>query len=148
MFFPKVDEAQEKAFSERLFFINKLREIIENTIIEVPKQEIVEQGANKPILEEVEVIQETPIATQSNTQLNPEEQPIEAVEETPVEKPKRILTFHCRYKGKTIEIVANNPYDAQLKAVPLLKANPKKSWEISVHLVAIDGVEQMQSTVF
>lgn len=66
----------------------------------------------------------------------------------PIEKPKPILTYHCIYKGKTIEIVANSPYDAQLKAVPLLKANPKKSWEISVHLVAIDGVEQLQSTVF
>ena len=75
---------------------------------------------------------------------------VEEVETQAVEtpKPKPILTYHCIYKGKTIEIVANSAYDAQLKAVPLLKANPKKSWEISVHLVAIDGVEQLQSTVF
>jgi hypothetical protein len=125
MFFPKVDEAQEKAFAERLFFINKLREIIENTIIEEPKKEIVEQIVNEPISEQVEV-----------------------TEETPIEKPKPILTYHCSYKGKSIEIIAKSMYDAQVKAVPLLKANPKKGWEVSVHLVAIDGVEQLQSTVF
>jgi hypothetical protein len=68
--------------------------------------------------------------------------------ETPAEQPKPILTYHCSYKGKSIEIIAKSAYDAQLKAVPLLKANPKKSWEVSVHLVAKDGVEQLQSTVF
>ena len=132
MFFPKVDEAQEKAFSERLFFVTKLREMVENTIIEVPKVEVVEQMVNEPISEEIEVAEET----------------VEVAEETPEEKPKPILTYHCSYKGKSIEIIAKSPYDAQLKAVPLLKANPKKGWEVSVHLVAIDGVEQLQSTVF
>ena len=148
MFFPKVNEAQEKELSQRLFFIEKLRELVENTIIEDSKQEVVEQGTNKPTFEEIFVTKEMPIVTESNDELKPLEETVEAVEETQTQKPKPILTFHCRYKGKTIEIVANSPYDAQLKAVPLLKANPKKSWEISVHLVAIDGVEQMQSTVF
>lgn len=132
MFFPKVDEAQEKAFSERLFFVTKLREMVESTIIEVPKVEVVEQMVNEPISEEIEVAEET----------------VEVAEETPEEKPKPILTYHCSYKGKSIEIIAKSMYDAQVKAVPLLKANPKKGWEVSVHLVAIDGVEQLQSTAF
>ena len=125
-------EAQQKAFSERLFFVTKLREMVENTIIEVPKKEFVGQMVDEPISEEIEVAEET----------------VEVAEETPEEKPKPILTYHCSYKGKSIEIIAKSPYDAQLKAVPLLKANPKKGWEVSVHLVAIDGVEQLQSTVF
>lgn len=83
-------------------------------------------------------------ASESNQEVVVEE----AETEIPAEKPKPILTYHCSYKGKSIEIIAKSMYDAQVKAVPLLKANPKKGWEVSVHLVAIDGVEQLQSTAF
>lgn len=126
MFFPKVDEAQEKAFLERLFFLKTLKELIENTIEEAPKEEVLQQIVSQPTSQEVIVAEETPTSI--------------AV--------KPILKYHCSYKGKSIEIIANSMYDAQLKAVPLLKANPKKGWEVSIHLISINGVEQLQSTVF
>ena len=126
MFFPKVDEAQEKAFLERLFFLKTLKELIENTIEEAPREEVLQQIVSQPTSQEVIVAEETPISI--------------AV--------KPILKYHCSYKGKSIEIIANSMYDAQLKAVPLLKANPKKGWEVSIHLISINGVEQLQSTVF
>ena len=77
MFLPKVNEAQEKELSQRLFFVEKLRELVENTMIEVPKEEIVEQMVNEPLSEDIEVVQETPIATESSTELEPEEQAVE-----------------------------------------------------------------------
>jgi hypothetical protein len=126
MFFPKVDEAQEKAFLERLFFLKTLKDLIENTIEEAPKEEVLQQIVSQPTSQEVIVAEETPTSI--------------AV--------KPILKYHCSYKGKSIEIIANSMYDAQLKAVPLLKANPKKGWEVSIHLISINGVEQLQSTVF
>jgi hypothetical protein len=126
MFFPKVDEAQEKAFLERLFFLKTLKELIENTIEEAPREEVLQQIVSQPTSQEVIVAEETPTSI--------------AV--------KPILKYHCSYKGKSIEIIANSMYDAQLKAVPLLKANPKKGWEVSIHLISINGVEQLQSTVF
>lgn len=130
IFFPKVDESQEKEFLERLLYTKKLRELVENEfeniVSEVVVEEVGEQVSDEPIAEEIQV-----------------------VEEVEVEKPvKPILTYHCSYKGKSIEIIANSMYDAQVKSIPLLKANPKKGWEVSVHLVAINGKEQLQSTVF
>jgi hypothetical protein len=113
-----------EAISSGALTLDRVKEIIESTGTEITQDILNLIGTNSEVLKPVEAVK--PVAP----------------------KPKPILTFHCSYKGKTIEIVANSPYDAQLKAVPLLKANPKKSWEISVHLVAIDGVEQLQSTVF
>jgi hypothetical protein len=113
--------------------------------------EIVFTYANSPtsvFTLKVDNISDIKIPTESETRLMQMLTKGESDAETPEEKPKPILTYHCSYKGKSIEIVAKSSYDAQLKAVPLLKANPKKGWEVSVNLVAIDGVEQMQSTVF
>lgn len=53
-------------------------------------------------------------------------------------------TYHAFYKTKKLEVTADTSYAAQLKAAALFKA--KKSYEVTVVLVALDGVPVYHST--
>jgi hypothetical protein len=55
-------------------------------------------------------------------------------------------TYHAFYRGKKIEIEAETSYKAQRLASVILKA--KKSWEVTVILVAKDGVEVVHTPDF
>ena len=52
--------------------------------------------------------------------------------------------YKAFYKGKTCEVQAATQYAAQLEAAKLLKA--KKSWEVSVALLDLNGTPYVHST--
>jgi len=143
IFLPVEDEAKNNEFMSRIQYLVKLNELIENGELLVEETVIVPEEV---IAVEEQIVEETPI----------EEKPIEPtkteekIEEVPVdETPKEdILTYHAFYKGKQIELEAKSMMDARNKAVPLLKANPKKAWEVTVVLVGKNGKELTQSTAF
>lgn len=59
---------------------------------------------------------------------------------------EKLNIYHCFYKGKKVEIVAPTAYEAQLFGAKKLKA--KKSWKVSVVLVAKDGKQVVHKPDF
>ena len=53
-------------------------------------------------------------------------------------------TYKAFYKGKSIELMADTPYVAQLEAAKQFKA--KKSWDVAIVLLAVGDREVVHST--
>lgn len=53
-------------------------------------------------------------------------------------------TYECFWKSKRITVEADTTYEAQLKAQQVFKA--KKSYEISVMLVALNGAQYVHDS--
>ena len=146
IFLPVEDEAKNNEFMSRIQYLVKLNELIENGELLVEETIIVPEEII-PIVEPiVEVVEETKVEEKPIEETSTEEK----IEEVPVEEtPKEdVLTYHAFYKGKQVELIAKSKFDAQNKAVALLKANPRKSWEVTVVLVGKNGKEIIHSTSF
>lgn len=131
IFLPVEDEAKNKEFMSRIQYLVKLNEVIENGELFVEETIIPEQvvSVEEPVIEVVEK---------------------NSIEEAPVEETTKedVLTYHAFYKGKQVELEAKSIIDARNKAILLLKANPKKAWEVNVVLVGKNGKEITHSTAF
>lgn len=55
-------------------------------------------------------------------------------------------TYKAFYKSQTIEVQANTSYEAQTKAAEQLKVKPKNSYQVTVMIVAKDGVQVTHKT--
>lgn len=53
--------------------------------------------------------------------------------------------YKAFYKNKSIEVQADTQYAAQLKAAALFKA--KKSWQVNVSLLELNGVPYFHTAV-
>jgi hypothetical protein len=51
--------------------------------------------------------------------------------------------YKCFYKGKSIIIYHNTPYEAQLLAQKIFKA--RKVWEVSVALCEVNGKQSLHT---
>jgi hypothetical protein len=54
--------------------------------------------------------------------------------------------YKAFYKGKTIEVMANSSYQAQLKAAQMFKV--KKAYEVTVVLCKVNGEQIIHNATF
>lgn len=146
IFLPVEDEAKNNEFMSRIQYLVKLNELIENGELIVEEAIVVPEEVVSVVEPIVEVVEESKVEEKPIEEISMEEK----IEEVPVEEtPKEdVFTYHAFYKGKQIELEGKSLLDARNKAVGLLKANPKKAWEVNIVLVGKNGKEITHSTSF
>ena len=146
IFLPVEDEAKNNEFMSRIQYLVKLNELIENGELIVEEAIVVPEEVVSVVEPIVEVVEESKVEEKPIEETSMEEK----IEEVPVEEtPKEdVFTYHAFYKGKQIELEGKSLLDARNKAVGLLKANPKKAWEVNIVLVGKNGKEITHSTSF